>query len=851
MNNLRHFLRKTNAVLLFALLLVLLAGTTSYGKVKRVVVIKVDGLPNGMVERFVRERDPRTGKSRLPWFEHVFFKNGTRLANFYVRGMSLSASSWSLLDTGQHLQIKGNVEYDRYTLHAYDYLNFIPFYINYLLSRRVDMPGAEVLDRVGVPLLGDAYPYNERRMGFQLYQRGVRWTTLQHGLQNRVATRTSRELLDEWTTGFDGRNIVDDQIERELISKLKDTRIRYLDYYTPEFDHVAHSNRDPTVQLHALQEVDAAVGRVWTEIERSPLASETALIIVSDHGINTDAKSYSQGYNLVKLLNSAAGGGHHVVTKRRLMQDYALKGIYPLTPLFTTPTPDSFYLKKREQDYPTALLDFDGNERAAIHLRDSDLNLLQILFQQLQKNALPSPMRRAATDLFFKTIEERRAEWQRTLSELDEELVALRGAIEKDRALFESQPKKWTKEDEDAGRDKVARRIFAHMEAAQSAERKYTEYARVLKSLLSLNRESFDATRFKDEDLFAKGAMGDSNTIYKLQNYVAGLAPGGLALAPDGSLDSKRSFALVDYFHLMHNVQVRNNVQAGVGSRPVDFIATRIPRAALAEELDESLLPGEDAVWLYGGRDRQALVLARRDEVGKTLRLRYLPIAGLKGDERGGVRFERAPWGENFPLKIWEDENLNVPEGNREAWLNAWHTDVEWTRALHKTKYSNGFVGLHEQFGRHPTERLDASQPGLSKTETLSRRFTLRQRRIVEPDLTVLANDHWNFDVKGFNPGGNHGSFFRISTHSVLMFAGGEATGIPRARVIDEPYDSLSFMPTVLTLTNELIDGRPAPALWQRGFRPFPGRVIRELFESKSTPTATPTATTTLQQERR
>jgi hypothetical protein len=43
----------------------------------------------------------------------------------------------------------------------------------------------------------------------------------------------------------------------------------------------------------------------------------------------------------------------------------------------------------------------------------------------------------------------------------------------------------------------------------------------------------------------------------------------------------------------------------------------------------------------------------------------------------------------------------------------------------------------------------------------------------------VFANNHWNFDVRGLTP--NHGSLFRISTHSTLMFAGGERTGIPRA----------------------------------------------------------------------
>ena len=46
------------------------------------------------------------------------------------------------------------------------------------------------------------------------------------------------------------------------------------------------------------------------------------------------------------------------------------------------------------------LADFDGNERASLHLRDNDLNLLHILLQQLQQNKLSEPLRRAATDSF-------------------------------------------------------------------------------------------------------------------------------------------------------------------------------------------------------------------------------------------------------------------------------------------------------------------------------------------------------------------------------------------------------------------------------------------------------------------
>ena len=803
---------------------------------KRIVVIKCDGLPHDLVDRFVRERDPRTGKSQLPWFEHVFYQRGTRAENFYVRGMSLSGPSWSLLDTGQHLQIKGNVEFDRYTLHAYDYLNFIPFYLEYAAKRRVDMPGPEVLDEVGLPLLIDAYPNDERHISFQLHQRGTRWTTLTRSMQNGFGKYSPREMIDEWTLGFEPRTMIQDQLERELIEKLNNPRIRYLDYYTTEFDHAAHHNRDREAHLYALKDLDAIVGRIWTAIQKTPQAAETALVVVSDHGINTDERVYSQGYNLVKLLGSAIGGGHHVITKRRLLLDYSVKGFYPLVPLITTTTSESYYLKGQSTDYPTALIDFDGNERSSIHLRDSDLNLLHILLQQLRRKDTSQSVRAAATAAFFSTLDRRRAEWETDLAQLNEELVALRRAIEKQRALVEAQPKKWTKEDLDAGRDRAAIRLFAQMDSWMADERKYTEYARTLTNLLALRRESFDPARVRVEDVIARGAMGDSNSIYELQNYVVGIAPGGLALAGDGALDMRKSFTRVNYFSLLHAVAVRNNVQQGVSNRPVDFVATRIALEHLAPALDGELRPDDDVIWVYGGEEQQALILSREDTSGR-LSLRYLPIAGLKQETNGNVTFERVGWRAGLPLKIWEDQRLGVPEGTRAAFLNAWHTDVEWLRALHKTDYSNALVGLHEQLARHQTEMTNPDVPGLSADERNMRRFRRRQRRLVEADLLVLAHDHWNFDVRGFNPGGNHGSFFRISTHATLMLAGGDETKIPRGASIEEPYDSLSFMPTMLALTGQLRgEGSPTPLpiLWERGFRAFPGRVIHEALGGTS-----------------
>src|SRR6185369_5166129 len=382
-------------ILLLVLCTSALAQTT-----KRLVVIKCDGLPYDVVDSFVKQRDPQSGKSLLPWIDHIFYQRGTRLSNFYVRGMSLSAPSWSLLETGQHLQLKGNVEFDRYTLHSYDYLNFFPLYLAGINGSRIDMPAVEVLDSLGLPLLPDAYPHNERYITYSLFLRHPRYSTLQNSLQNRFR-KAPKDLFDEWTMGFELRSALSEQLIKELITNLNDPRFRYLDLMMEDFDHIAHHNNDRQSHLFVLQHIDSVIGQVWTAIQKSPLADQTALVLISDHGVNSDERVYSQGYNLVKLLGSRDGGGHHVITKRRLMLDYSIKGINPFVPPIVTTTPDTYYLKGESTDYPTAMLDFDGNERASVHLRDSDLNVLHLLLKELQDGGLSVEKQKAVTDAFF------------------------------------------------------------------------------------------------------------------------------------------------------------------------------------------------------------------------------------------------------------------------------------------------------------------------------------------------------------------------------------------------------------------------------------------------------------------
>jgi Type I phosphodiesterase / nucleotide pyrophosphatase len=769
--------RAAGTPLALLLLLSIALGAPLVAEVKRVVIVKLDGVPENVLERELFRVDSITHKSTLPWMDRVFAQGGTRIDNFYVRAISLSTPSWSLLDTGQHLQIHGNAEFDRYTGHVYDYMNFFPFYVGYARLHKVDMPGVEVLDDQKVPLLIDRFPYPAIYQSFQLYQRGVRWKTLQDALPHRFS-RGLRELFDEWTMGLELGSTVEDQTERELIAKLSDPSVQYLDYFTGDFDHAAHAASDLATQRLALQRIDALIGRIWTAIQASPLAAQTVLVAVSDHGMNSQPGLYSQGYNLIQFFNSRAGGAHHVLTNRHPLDEFKLSGLDPFVSAVVTQSDESLYLKGEGNDYPTALLDPDGNERASVYLRNSAFNTLHILLKEINRPGIDPPIRRAAIAAFFHVIDEHRAEWQTTLQQVIEELGAVRRAMQQQRTRVELEPKKWTQEQRDAGLDKAARRLAVQLDSWRDQDRTYSAYARALSKLLTLEPNEFYRHRLSAEDLIPKRAIGDPNSVHDLENYVAGPAPGGLVLASDGSLDFARSFELVNYPPLLASLSVRNNVQPSVGSHPVDFIA----------------IPTDDSIWLYASEDKQAQVLYRGTD------LRYMP----RGTFRPGL-----------PLRLFEDDNLAVPPGDRQSWLNSWHSEAEWFHAVHRTAYSNGIIALHEQF-LPPAMAPHSEDPDAA----LLARFNQRRRRLAQPDFIIFANDHWNFNVRNFNPGGNHGSFLRTSTHAILLFAGGADTGIPRHQEVREPYDSLSFVPTILDLI-----GMQAEAA------KLPGRPIQEVLQ--------------------
>jgi hypothetical protein len=317
---------------------------------------------------------------------------------------------------------------------------------------------------------------------------------------------------------------------------------------------------------------------------------------------------------------------------------------------------------------------------------------------------------------------------------------------------------------------------MAVLETWRQDDHGYAEYIRAVQRLLDLKAADLLSSRRSQVEL-PKGVLGEPNSIAQLENYAVGLSREGL------------SFTRVNYFQALSDIRVRNVVQQALGAKPIDFIAAR----------------AKDGIFLYGDSGHGALIQSRVQE--GELWLRYVPVCDL--------RFTAAEWAPGFPLRLFEDPDLRVP-GDRIAWLNEWHSEREWFEATHRTRYSNALIGLEEYFASwEPTALPAVFQIADKQDWPVLRRFAVRLRKVVEPDMLVLAADHWNLDVRGFNPGGNHASFFRISTRSVFMAAGG---GVPAGVRIEGPYDSLSFVPTLLTLMNKLPEND------------YPGPVIRELL---------------------
>jgi hypothetical protein len=375
---------------------------------------------------------------------------------------------------------------------------------------------------------------------------------------------------------------------------------------------------------------------------------------------------------------------------------------------------------------------------------------------------LEPALRKGAAECVNETIDRHRAAWMTTANQLDEEMQALRTRIEqrKTEGLRRTRA------------DRRVARLLDELDDWQREEREYTGYIRNLRARAAFRADPLQPFKGKIGDLVPELVLGDRNSVGELQHYIAGPAESGLVLDAAGHLDQGRSFRQVDYFSLLAAQRVHNNPQAAVSARPIDFTAMALSKSDY---------------WLYGDQDRQLIIHVDEDGQVSTQ-----PVRNLE-DKGGNVQYEKQPWCAGLPLHIFEDTNLHLPSGaDRAAWLSEPHSEREWMNAIYETEYSNGIIGITEFFSP-----VGLNIPGPPDISPVLLRFERRRRELVQPDFETFATDHWNFNVRNFNPGGNHGSFLRISTHSVWMM---EGSGVPAHQIVREPYDTLNFASTILSV---------------------------------------------------
>lgn len=827
----------------------------------RLVVLKFDGLPPATVDRYVRERDPRTGRSLLPWIEHLFYAQGVRFDNFYSRGMSLSMTSWAILDTGRSGVIKGNWEVDRHTGEPVDYLNIVDYHYEAARSRRTYPRCVEMLDAAGIPMISDAFRFEERETGIQLLRRGTQFLKLLDvGLE--PVKGSLGEMVGDLVIGVDFERSFDVEMRKSLLAAIRNPAIRYVDYYGPHFDHAVHADNDEEQVAGALVAIDRIVGEAYSALVESGTADQTVLVVVSDHGMTYDERGrYSHGIDLVPYLNRPALGAHHVVTRRRSLAGYSMEGsvFKPRAPLATvSPSRESAYLADRHEQV-TCALDNDGNERAHIHLRSGDLNRLQMLYRALGEGRLDPARRAAVGRAAVAILDHNRATWEAEARGIREELAAVTALDARRRAelALVEQAAAQARETErrgpapaadpagpfegvsalntgDRARDARQRALELQSALYQSGRvvEAYGVYAASLERRASVRTpEAFAAA--PETALFGSHELGANATFADLAAYPVALRE--VVLTPAGDLDEARSFSTVDYFQAFSAIRVVNTVNADFGTRPVGFVVARLPvdearRAAVAAGLlaapDAALVTS--ALLVHGG-DRGQLVLFEQAEPGRESRLALLPVA-VAGAESGRLRFEPAPWRDRLPLGLYEDPGLAVAGLARGAWLSSFHSDREWLDATHRTASGLAVPGLAEVFS---TEYRAAFERAMARDRTpeerLARRLDLRRRIAMEADLLLHASPHWHFNVKDINPGGNHGGFTRPSMHAVLWMLGGESTRVRQGPlVVARAYDGLDFAPTIFEAAGVTRGGQFADSLARRGFGPYPGRIASE-----------------------
>ncbi len=830
----------------------------------RLVILKFDGLPPDLVDRYVHVEDPRTGRSVLPWIDRLFYRDGIRFSNFFARGASLSEPSWAILDTGRHGVIKGNFEADRNTGSVNYYLDFVSYYADAARSHRVYPQAVESLDAAGIPLLSDAFRFEQRDTGIQLVRRGTKFNDfLQIGLN--PFRGPVKERLGDLLVGVNFHRAYDDTTRAALLKALHDPTIRYVDFYSANVDEVIHDDNSETGVLAALREADRTIGQAYSAIVESGTENRTVFAVVSDHGLTFDLNGrYSQGVNLVSYLCRPELGANTVLAHDVPRANYTLnRSIFkPWVDTSAITVPPKSLLPKRS-DRVTCIIDYDGNERAQMQFRSPDLNRLELLVDAMRHGGLDQARRQACARAAMDIVRAQSAKWldeaaqvraelaatrrlaesyERELADVDAQVAARRSAAEVSSAPLPSGPllrayggrsminatDYWT------DLDQRRKELHALVWRLHSYLDQYTEVADAL-ALRAHSNSAEDLVNAATDKLFGPFDLGDRPTAGDLMHYPIGLRE--ITLDGAGNLDASASFMEINYLAGFTSLRVKNATRPDLAAAPVAFCATRIPcPSAVHTAIEQGIVTPNEATSIdraylvYGDASSQLILFVRSDHS-----ILASPVASF--DATAGsdhVTFQRAGWRPGLPFGLFEDPDLQT-DGDRTDWLRSFHGDRAWLSATYRTATGLGVNNLVEVLGDDYHASFDE---GMARDATedlrLLRRLELRRRDAMQADLFVHAAPHWNFDVKDFNPGGNHGGFGHQSMKAVFWMNGGSATHAAAGPlVVTDALDGLDFAPTVFEAAGVTEAGHFSTELERGGFRTFPGRIATEAIRPR------------------
>ena len=841
----------------------------------RLVLIKVDGLPPDLLaalsvperedywqrlpyapdlRRALRFYQEETGRSIvLPNIRHYFFEEGVYVENVYSETLTLSPCSWAVIDTGQPSVIKGHATFSRDTCHLRYHLDGIRDTLDAI--RRGDSKTAALwnLDQIGVSLMSDGFDPDRVWSGPQIYRRtankalllesGKRWL---HNNETGVPG-IARSHLSRLVTGIDYTEFVQElsgfMTVRRLLQKDLLGEERY-DYLSPVFtliDHQQHVDPHPVNLIHWSVKLDREVGRIFQAVERSSRKSETIVAMVSDHGSEIQPGKTAFSFPITKAFRRPLFGGHTVKT---LLTENAWNAVSVPVLGLDSPRlyegPDSPYGENAngEEGYVTCYIDNFGNGRAAVNLRNDDLNRLHLILLE---------MKRSKPDI---------ERWHLLTSMLQKNLEKARRWLEPDLALF--------KDYHEGARDLASNLLTkTDKHALDVAWRLQEEIERDapqiagLELLLGLQfgndereggleLERLARSDFEISALIPKGFLGHPNQVHQLSGYTLGLDEDLRWVT--STVDEKGRTLPMNYYRILSNFEAANAPVNG-DHNPYDLIVTRLPIQHVAGALQDiagiqvSERGLHNVVWVKStARDRhdrggEALIVEDGDRW-----IQYVPVAGLEQAHDLSFRFSLSSGTD--PLGLLARRGVKAPGHiSPLEWVRQFRSREDWLAATYQTEYGTAVCMLLD-ITDNPTDAfIDSpefqsylthfSSPGLKARylRGLKRKYANQQ-----PDFLTWADELWNFNSNTRTSGGSHSGLRPIVARTAFLAWGGPGTRLGRGKTVSRVVTTLDVVPTLFRAMGMLDDQNrviPQPgSIPERVFLPFPGGVL-DIFEQR------------------